>query len=208
MNTEIHEKVLKIKQSFRFRMDGMVSKSMRDKGLGYKINWGIPFYELKKIAEEYGKDYELAIELWKEDIRECKILATLIMPAERMEEEIVEIWMHSSISQEMAEMLAFNLYQYLEYAPRLAYKWMASDSVSLQICAFQLIARLFMNGQEPNERGINEFLDQACVALMSQNIGVKRAAINSLQKFSGLGDEYKELLGKYLRLQNIDLLIV
>ena len=32
--------------------------------LGYKLNWGVPFYELKKMAEEYGKDYDLAIELW------------------------------------------------------------------------------------------------------------------------------------------------
>ena len=109
MNEETHQKLMTIKRSFRLLMNGPGSQSMRDKGLGYKLNWGVPFYELKKMAQEYGKDYDLAIELWKEDIRECKILATLIMPADRMLAEITDIWMEQVQSQEMAEMLAFNL---------------------------------------------------------------------------------------------------
>ena len=36
-----------------------------------------------------------------------------------------------------------------------------SDKPFYEIAGFQLLARLFANGQEPNERGINEFLDQA-----------------------------------------------
>lgn len=204
MNEIVHEQLKKIKQSFRLRMDGMISQSMRNKGLEYKINWGIPFYELKTMAKEYGKDYELAIELWKEDIRECKILATLIMPAERMDTDLIDVWMEGTISQEMAEMLAFNLYQYMEQAPVLAYKWMASHSPSLQICAFQLIARLFMKGQEPNERGINEYLDQVSVALSSEHIAVRHAAGSSLQKFADLGDEYRQLVENYLKSQNLD----
>jgi hypothetical protein len=93
MNEETHQKLMTIKRSFRLLMNGPGSQSMRDKGLGYKLNWGVPFYELKKMAQEYGKDYDLAIELWKEDIRECKILATLIMPADKMLAEITDIWM-------------------------------------------------------------------------------------------------------------------
>lgn len=117
------------------------------------------------MAQEYGKDYDLAIELWKEDIRECKILATLIMPADKMLAEITDIWMEQVQSQEMAEMLAFNLLQYVEYAPVIAYQWIASDKPLYEIAGFQLLARLFANGKEPNDRGINEFLDQAAVAL-------------------------------------------
>lgn len=116
MNEETHQKLMQIKRSFRLLMNGPTSQSMSQKGIGYKINWGVPFIELKKMASEYGKDYSLAIELWKEDIRECKILATLIMPAEEMLPEITEIWMEQVKTQEMAEMLAFNLLQYVNYA--------------------------------------------------------------------------------------------
>lgn len=46
-------------------MNGPSSQSMREKGLDYKINWGVPFMELKKMAKDYGKDFNLAIELWE-----------------------------------------------------------------------------------------------------------------------------------------------
>ena len=193
MNEETHQKLMKIKRSFRLLMSGPTSQSMTQKGLGYKINWGVPFIELKKMALEYGKDYELAIELWKEDIRDCKILATLIMPAEKMLPEITDIWMEQVKSQEMAEMLAFNLLQYVDYAPAIAYEWIATDKTLYEIAGFQLLARLFANGQEANERGINEFLDQATVALQGDNMGIKHAAANCVLRFADLGEEYEKI---------------
>lgn len=193
MNEETHQKLMKIKRSFRLLMSGPTSQSMTQKGLGYKINWGVPFIELKKMALEYGKDYELAIELWKEDIRECKILATLIMPAEKMLPEITDIWMEQVKSQEMAEMLAFNLLQHVDYAPAIAYEWIATDKTLYEIAGFQLLARLFANGQEANERGINEFLDQAAVALQGDNMGIMHAAANCVLRFADLGEEYEKI---------------
>ena len=193
MNEETHQKLMKIKRSFRLLMSGPTSQSMAQKGVGYKINWGVPFIELKKMAAEYGKDYDLAIELWKENIRECKILATLIMPADKMLAEIADLWMEQVTTQEMAEMLAFNLLQYVDYAPILAYQWMASDKPLYQIAGFQLLARLFANGQEANERGINEFLDQASAALQGDNMGVKHAAANCVLRFADLGEEYEKI---------------
>ena len=82
MDQEIKQKINTIKQSFRLYMNGPVSQSMREKGVNYKLNWGVSFSDLQRQALEYGKDRLLAVELWKESIRECRILATLIMPAE------------------------------------------------------------------------------------------------------------------------------
>ena len=193
MNEQTHQKLMEIKRSFRLLMNGPGSQSMRDKGLGYKINWGVPFTELKKMAEEYGKDYDLAIELWKEDIRECKILATLIMPADKMLAEITELWMEQVNNQEMVEMLVFNLLQNVEYAPVIAYQWIASDKPLYEMAGFHLLSRLFAKGQEPNERGINEFLDQAAAVLQGDNMGVKHAAINSVMRFCDFGEDFEKI---------------
>ena len=193
MNEQTHQKLMEIKRSFRLLMNGPGSQSMRDKGLGYKINWGVPFTELKKMAEEYGKDYDLAIELWKEDIRECKILATLIMPADEMLAEITDLWMEQVNNQEMVEMLVFNLLQNVEYAPVIAYQWIASDKPLYEMAGFHLLSRLFAKGQEPNERGINEFLDQAATVLQGDNMGVKHAAINSVMRFCDFGEDFEKI---------------
>lgn len=205
MNKEIQERVKEIKQSFRQLMDGRTVQSMRDKGLDYKLNWGASIPMLREKAEEIGKDYDLAIELWKADVRECKILATMIMPVERMLPEVVDIWMEQMTSQEIAEQAAFNLFQYLPYAPEKAYQWIASDKELEQLCGFHILSRLFMNKQEPNERGINEYIDQALAALQGPPMVVRKAAMQSMIRFSELGLVYERMAKSALKSLNLEL---
>lgn len=201
----IQERVKQIKQSFRQMMDGAVAKSMRDKGLAYKLNWGATLPRLREMADEMGKDYDLAIALWKEDVRECKILATLMMPEEHMLPEVCDIWMEQMPSQELAEQTSFNLWQYLPYAPEKAYQWIASDKEYYQLCGFHVLTRLFMNRQEPNERGINEYLDQALSALQGPYLSVRKAAMQSLVRFSELGLLYERMAKSALKSISLEL---
>ena len=198
MTEKTHEKLKQIKQSFRLLMNGEANRSMREKGVNYHLNWGVSLVDLRQMAKEYGKDYELAIELWKENIRECKILATMIMPAERMLPEIVDIWVEQTQEIEIAEQAAFNLYQHLDFAPEIAFRWISSNDAIRQISGYHILSRLFMRGLEPNERGINEFLDQALAALNDSNISVRHAATTSLQRFSELGEDYSKIVDKAL----------
>lgn len=209
----VHSKVKEIKQSFRLMMDGAVAQSMRDKGLDYHLNWGATIPRLQAKANEikslitvearvhpcpsaptYNSPlYTLSIALYKENVRECKILASMLMPPDEILPEVVDIWQEQIPSQEIAEQLAFNLYQYLPYAPEKAYQWIASDKEYDQLCGFHILTRLFMNRQEPNERGINEFLDQALCALQGPFPAVRKAAMQSLQRFAELGILYERL---------------
>ena len=205
MNEQLQQRVKEIKQSFRQLMDGKTAQSMRDKGVEYKLNWGASIPMLRDMAAEIGKDYELAIELWKADVRECKILATMVMPADRMLPEVADIWMEQTTSQEIAEQAAFNLYQYLPYAPAKAYQWIAFDKELYQLCGFHILTRLFMNKQEPNERGINEFIDQALVALQGGSMMVRKAAMQSMIRFSELGLVYERMAKSALKKLNLEL---
>ena len=82
---ETSEQVKQIKRSFRLFMNGVTAASMRSKGLNYKINWGVQLPDLKRMAAQYGHNAELASALWAESgVRECRLLATLIMPADKM----------------------------------------------------------------------------------------------------------------------------
>ena len=187
-------------------MDGSIAQSMRDKGVNYHLNWGATLLRLRDKADEIGKNYALAIALWKENIRECKILATMIMPPNEVLPEVIDIWMEQTPTQEIAEQAAFNLYQYLPFAPEKAYTWIASDKELYQLCGFHILSRLFMNGQEPNERGINEFIDQALAALQGDSIPVRKAAMSSMQRFAELGLMYHRLANSAIKMVNLDFL--
>jgi 3-methyladenine DNA glycosylase AlkD len=191
MNTA--EQIKEIKLSFRQMMDGSIAQSMRDKGVNYHLNWGATLPRLRQKADEIGKNYDLAIALWKENVRECKILATMIMPADQILPEVVDIWMEQTDAIEVAEQAAFNLYQFLPYAADKAYQWLASPEELPQICGYHILSRLFMNKQEPNERGINEFVDQALVALQSPNVTLRKAAMQAVIRFSKLGLMHQRL---------------
>jgi 3-methyladenine DNA glycosylase AlkD len=206
MNQDVNSQVKAIKQAFRLMMDGAVAQSMRQKGLDYHLNWGATLPRLREMADEYGKNYELAIALWKENVRECKILATMIMPAEKVLPEVIDIWMEQTPTTEIAEQAAFNLYQYLPYAPEKAYTWIASDRELYQLCGFHILSRLFMNGQEPNERGINEFVDQALAALQGESMIVRKAAMMAMQRFANLGLVYQRLAKNAIKTINLDFL--
>ena len=212
---DVRDKVKEIKQSFRLMMDGAVAQSMRDKGLNYHLNWGATLPRLKAKAEELNANsqeptansqYDLAIALWKENVRECKILATMLMPPEQMLPGVCDIWMEQIPSQEIAEQAAFNLWQYLPYAPEKAYQWIASDQEYYQLCGFHVLSRLFMNGQEPNERGINEFIDQSLSALQGPYMSVRKAAMQSLQRFAELGLVYERMAKSATKSINLEFL--
>ena len=66
---DVSQIVKEIKQSFHQLMDGAVAQSMRDKGLNYHLNWGATLPRLQEKAQQLGKDYGLAIALWKENAK-------------------------------------------------------------------------------------------------------------------------------------------
>jgi hypothetical protein len=100
---------------------------------------------------------------------------------------------------EIAEQAAFNLYQHMDAAPDMAFRWMASPRELYQICGFHILNRLFLQGMTPNERGINEFIDQALAAIEGPSVAVRKAALNALNHFSSLGLLYERLADNALR---------
>lgn len=179
-------------------MNGMVSQSMREKGMEYKLNFGIEYPRIKEIAAGYEPDHELAQALWKENIRECKILAGLLQPADTFYQEIADIWIEGMDYPELAEYTVINLFQRLPYASEVVFRWMADEREMFQLCGFLLMARLLMKGEKLNERAEAEFLDQACTAVEGDCGPVQKAASVALRKYAHQSRENKRTVSKQL----------
>lgn len=196
--TDIHETIKEIKSRLRLFMNGVISQSMRDKGMGYKLIFGVEYPRIKEIAADYEPDHELAQTLWKEDIRECKIMAGLLQPVETFYPEIAEIWIEDMRYPELAEYTAMNLFQHLPYASEVVFRWMADDREYFQLCGFLLMTRLLAKGMQLNERAEAEFLDQAFTAAEGGSAWVRRAASSSLCKFAMQGRGQAKMLVRQL----------
>lgn len=198
MDNNIHETIKDIKSKFRLFMNGMVSQSMREKGMEYKLNFGIEYPRIKEIAAGYEPDHELAQALWKENIRECKILAGLLQPADTFYQEIADIWIEGMDYPELAEYTVMNLFQRLPYASEVVFRWMADEREMFQLCGFLLMARLLMKGEKLNERAEAEFLDQACTAVEGDCGPVQKAASVALRKYAHQSRDNKRTVSKQL----------
>ena len=179
-------------------MNGMVSQSMREKGMEYKLNFGIEYPRIKEIAAGYEPDHELAQALWKENIRECKILAGLLQPADTFYPEIADIWIEDMDYPELAEYTVMNLFQRLPYASEVVFRWMADEREMFQLCGFLLMARLLMKGEKLNERAEAEFLDQACTAVEGDCGPGQKAASVAVRKYAHQSRENKRTVSKQL----------
>ena len=184
----LHQQLKDIKTQLRLSMNGVVSQSMREKGLVYKLNFGVELPRIKSIAAGYEKDHALAQALWKEEIRECKILAGLLQPTDSFLPEIADIWIEDIRNIEIAEITCMNLFQHLPYAPAKSFQWIADEREYIQVCGFLTIARLLMKKGDMNERVENEFLDQAVNAFLSGSYHVRNAAMTAIRRFM----QYKE----------------
>lgn len=185
---DTQETIRKIKTELRLAMNGVASSYMRQNGMQYKLNFGVELPRLREIAKDFTIDHDLAQALWKENIRECKLLAAMLQPLETFHPDIADIWVEDMPNIEIAQHTVQNLFCQLPYASEKAYEWIAREEEMFQVCGYLILARLFMKGLQPNERSENEFLDQARTAIHSAG-DIRRAVVSSVQKYQMLNEE-------------------
>ena len=193
----MQEKLKEIKQSFRLYMNGVTAQSLRDKGVNYHLNWGVSLQHLQEMAAEIKAEghtpaefHELSILLWKENIRECKILATMLMTADTFPADLAMLWVEQTPTQEVAELAAMHLYQHLPYAKDMALQLIAQPYEMAQLQGYCILAHLFSNNTEFTESEINEIIDQAqstfksSISHQTSSIALRHSILNTIQKLS------------------------
>lgn len=195
---DLHGQLKDIKTQFRLAMNGVAARSMRDKGLFYNLNFGVELPRIRQIATRYPKNHELAQALWKEDIRECKIMAGLLQPIDSFYPEIADIWVDDIRNIEIAGLTSMNLFQYLPYAPAKSFQWIACESEYAQVCGFLTIARLLMKKGDMLPRIRNEFLDQSVAAFLGGAYHVRNAAMSAMRSFMHHNAEHASAIRRYV----------
>ena len=203
VSSSVDDDVKKIKRSFRLFMNGVASSSMRDKGLEYKINWGIPVTRLRDMAAQYAPSVARAERLWESDVRECKILATMLMPAERFSEPMALSWLSACNNQEMVEMLVFNLVQNMPGVETFVVSLLHSDEHNAPLAALHLVSRLVarQNVAFMTDEVVSSFAQLVIKALNGTDAVLKHAALNSVTRYVDRelkgADKVVELLKKH-----------
>ncbi len=197
-------------------MDGVTAQSLRQKGCRCKVVWGASTQHLRSLAGHYQPDAELAEILWQSDVRECKILATMLMPVNEIDAETANRWLKETVEEEIVEQLVFNLLQHIPFAFVLALKWLDSDEFIPRLAALNLFGRLFMRKiacdgscDEPDNKSdcesdcvfdneanaesdaarARKFLSIVVNCLSDESPAIRRAAMNALIRFAETNEQ-------------------
>ena len=169
-----------IKQALHSLMNGPISQSLRSKGLKYRVIYGVEVLRLQELAAEIPHEYATALALWHEDIRECRLLATMTMPKDQFSETEADVWASELRYSEEAHYFIMHLICGCNYASEKAFQWIAHDSEMLQLCGLLLANRLLVNGSQFSSRDESELINQATSLLESPRLEVRKSALNTL----------------------------
>lgn len=171
-----------IKKELRSCMNGVASAAMRQTE-DYRVNFGVELPRLHELSKAFEPDHQLAQTLWKERVRECRILATILMPAADFDEELCDIWVEDIRTAEIAQIFALNLMRRLPYASEKAFEWIASEIPMRQVVGYYTMCHVLRKG-EMNERSAEELLDQLACDIHSEVPALQTAAVKTLQNFA------------------------
>ena len=202
MDSTTAQKLQLIKRDFRSLMNGTAAASLREKGLHYRLIFGVEWPQLMRLSAEIGKDHDLAQALWKEDIRECRLLAGLIQPVETFSLELADVWIETMHYPEEAQYTVLSLFQHLPHVSEAAFNWIARSEEMYRLCGWLVLARLFMKGVPLNTRSEDEFIDQAETSLQDPSLALRVAARNAVLKYSLIGEREEHRVGKIIGLCN------
>jgi 3-methyladenine DNA glycosylase AlkD len=145
-------KLLKSKAQFD-QLEGMSRFGMRTENrLGVKIP------ELRKMARDIGRNHDLALDLWKTEIDDARILAGMIDDPKKVTEAQMESWVQDFNSWDVCDQVCMNLFDKTPLAWKKVRDWSTRKEEFVKRAAFALIACLAWHDKKTEDKAFVELL--------------------------------------------------
>lgn len=125
----------------RKQMNGAVLDTLRYYGADYGLNYGVAIHSLRETARETGRDDGFARFLYRQQVRELRIIALWIAEPERTTAADFPFWAAGIINSEVAEQAAHALLSQIDDIDALLVGWCASENALLAYAALLAASR-------------------------------------------------------------------
>lgn len=191
-----------LRVQFRRNMDGVVSESMRDKGVNYGINFGVTLPRLQTLAQTLPSDADLARRMWGKDVREMKLLAPLVFPPDVLDMDEALRMCHESPHIEVSEQLCLHLLMKVPFVEHLTLRlWQEGAPYTEQaaIIPYILMTRMLMQG------GLGYQLRSELIRYASRDLTAPAGSLlmymlNALRRLGESDDRGRALLTDFLKI--------
>lgn len=156
-------------------IDPAAIEGMARYGITPENTYGVSIPNLRKIAKEIGMNHDLALRLWRANIRETRILASMIDDPEVMTEKQMNQWAQDFDYWEICDQCCANLFAYTTFAYKKAIEWSSSEDEFVKRAGFVLMARLAVSDKGAHDRHFVRFLSIINRESIDNRMYVKKA---------------------------------
>lgn len=189
-----------IRNALRLSMDGFISNNMRQKGLHYGINFGLTLEYIERQAKTLPQDKELADYLISREVRELKLIAHHIYPADALDFTLATSLASRSFSNpELRDCIAKHLFDRVPNAPRWAMAWVLDRSgkyLDIAVLGYIILARWISKGYQITSSVHRDELLSSALNILSKESeyisDVQRSALLFLKRWGRFHPDAKE----------------
>jgi len=150
-------------------------EGMRRYGITPEETFGVSIPNLRKIAREIGINHNLALKLWNINIRETRILASMIDDPKLVSEEQMEDWVKTFDYWEICDQVCQNLFAHTRFAYSKALEWSKRKEEFVKRAGFTIMARLAVGDKKKEDKEFEEFLKVIVDEVVDDRTYVKKA---------------------------------
>ena len=132
-------------------------QGMAKYGMAIEKRLGLSIPELRKLAKEIGKNHDLALELWKTEIDEARILAAMIDDPLKLTEAQMEDWVKDINSWDVCDQVCMNLFEKSPLAWKKIHDWSNREEEFVKRTAFSLLACLAWHDKKAKDEQFTAF---------------------------------------------------
>lgn len=175
--------------------NGIVSDSMKEKGINYRRNYGVAVSDIKLITNRYTPNHILALELFEIGIRETMLAAIYLENPEEVNLEQMLLWSTKFNNSEIVEHASI-LFSKTPFVWNFASECFKSSTLFLHKMGWLILGRIPLCKLPEN-------FDQILVELIQSadisNNHIQRAMIYALPNLSMKEEKFKSVVLSQLK---------
>jgi 3-methyladenine DNA glycosylase AlkD len=117
---------------------------------------GVRIPDIRSLAKELGTDHGLALALWRTEVHEARILASMVADPERLTERQMESWVRGIDSWDVCDQVCGNLFDRTPFAKAKSIDWAGREQEFVKRAGFAIMAWRAVHDRDADDR---EFLD-------------------------------------------------
>lgn len=157
-------------------------EGMKRFGINVDKAFGISVAKLRRIAKTVGKDHQLALHLWKTEIHEVRILASMIDDPKLVTKTQMNSWVKDFNSWDLCDQVCSNLFSKTIFAEEKIFDWSKSKNEFIKRAAFSMIACLAVHDKIRKDENFIMFFDLIKTHSTDERNFVKKAVNWSLRQ--------------------------